>query len=91
MLQPDTPATLMTGLASARRAAGLSQASLAKRLGTHKKSVTRWENGHNLPDLPMLFFLADTLHVAPTDLIPSLATRMNGTLAWPISTEGATA
>lgn len=34
-----------------RRRAGLSQAALAEELGVQQASVSRWENGHDLPSL----------------------------------------
>lgn len=36
-----------------RRRAGLSQAALAEELGVRQASVSRWENGHDLPSLQL--------------------------------------
>ena len=43
----------MTGaalIAEARKRAGLTQAELARRLGTHQPVVARWETGRTNPD-----------------------------------------
>lgn len=43
----------MTGAAliiEARRRAGLTQAELARRLGTHQPVIARWETGRTNPD-----------------------------------------
>lgn len=43
----------MTGatlIAEARKRAGLTQAELARRLGTHQPVVARWETGRTCPD-----------------------------------------
>lgn len=43
----------MTGghlIAEARKRAGLTQAELARRLGTHQSVVARWETGRSRPD-----------------------------------------
>jgi transcriptional regulator with XRE-family HTH domain len=37
-----------------RRAAGLSQAALAERIGTTQSAVSRWEHGHEEPRLSTL-------------------------------------
>ncbi|MDP2624172.1 MAG: helix-turn-helix transcriptional regulator [Actinomycetota bacterium] len=44
----------MTGaylIAEARKRAGLTQAELAARLGSHQSVVARWETGRSRPDL----------------------------------------
>lgn len=38
-------------IAEARKRAGLTQAALAERAGTHQSVVARWEGGRNTPDL----------------------------------------
>ncbi|MEQ8335338.1 helix-turn-helix transcriptional regulator [Nisaea sp.] len=41
-------------LISARKAAGLTQASLAKRMGTQQSVIARMENGGRLPSFEMV-------------------------------------
>lgn len=67
--------TLCTGLAPARKAKGYTQKHVAKLLGVHEDTLSRWETGANLPDLPTLFVLADLLSTTPVDLMPSLAKK----------------
>ena len=72
-----TPAayTILTGLASTRRARGFTQLELARLLGVSKTTVHRYETGWRIPTIPDLFHMADILGVACTDLIPELARR----------------
>ena len=53
--------TVMIGrnIAEARKRAGLSQEKLAEKIGVTAQAVSKWENGHNTPDLDNLFLLAD--------------------------------
>lgn len=59
---------------AARRHAGVTQAELARRLGTRQSVVSRWERGHDEPRLSTLSRvaracgLAVTLHVEPDDV-----------------------
>jgi transcriptional regulator with XRE-family HTH domain len=48
------PVELGALLGRARRAAGLSQAELARRLGTTQSAVSRWERGREEPRLSTL-------------------------------------
>lgn len=47
----------------------LTQEQLAERLGVSNRSVSRWENGNNLPDLDLLVALARTLEVEVGELL----------------------
>jgi len=58
-----------------RKAAGLTQAVLAERLGVSQPTIVRWEDGTRSPDLPSLFALADVLGIAPADLLTSEPSR----------------
>ena len=60
--------TYMAGLASARRAAGLTQEQLADRLGSKRVTVTNWENGRMWPSARWLPQLAELLHCTIEDL-----------------------
>ena len=46
-------------IAKARKDAGLSQQELAERVGVSVQAVSKWENGHNLPDIENLMQIAD--------------------------------
>jgi transcriptional regulator with XRE-family HTH domain len=47
----DGPATLIR---EARRRAGITQAELARRLGTTQSVISRWERGHDAPRVDTL-------------------------------------
>jgi transcriptional regulator with XRE-family HTH domain len=63
------PSTVAERLASAREAAGLSSAQLARRLGVQTRTLTGWENGRSEPRANRLFMLAGVLDVTPAWLI----------------------
>jgi transcriptional regulator with XRE-family HTH domain len=46
--------TSRTLIVEARKRAGLTQASLAARLGSHQSVVARWESGRSRPDFETL-------------------------------------
>lgn len=56
-------------LRDAREEAGLTQQRLAERINCDVKSISRWENGHRLPDLADLVLLADGIGVPLSDLV----------------------
>lgn len=56
-------------LSSLRRREGLTQEALGEKIGVTNKTVSRWENGNNLPDIEMLQVLGDTFHVSVDQLI----------------------
>jgi transcriptional regulator with XRE-family HTH domain len=82
---PDLPHRLQ----AARRAAGLTQAEVARQLGVHPMSVSSWERGVMTPEESKLARLAELYGVAPASLryggehapverpehVPSLALR----------------
>ncbi len=43
----------------ARKKAGFTQEELAERIGVTPQAVSKWENGHNLPDLENLLLIAE--------------------------------
>lgn len=57
-------------LAEARRAAGLSQRALAKKLGVSKAMVSMLEGGFRTPRGDLLMRLARTLDVSAESLMP---------------------
>lgn len=52
-----------------RLAKGYTIRGLAKATSIAPSSITKWENGHNLPDLICVGILAQVLKVSPWDLL----------------------
>ena len=52
-----------------RKARNLTQEQLAEKFGVTQRSVSRWENGKNLPDISLLIELADFYDVDIRELI----------------------
>ena len=48
-----------TCIANARRRAGFTQEELAEKCGVSVQAVSKWENGHNLPDIENLMHIAE--------------------------------
>ncbi|MCT8972862.1 helix-turn-helix domain-containing protein [Microbaculum marinisediminis] len=63
------PSTTADRVKSAREAAGLSTAQVARRLGVTTRTLASWENGRSAPRANRLFMLAGVLDVTPTWLI----------------------
>lgn len=54
---------------TARRDAGLTQETLAERVGRDRKTIVRWENAYSVPDLDDLLLVAHALDVPLVDLV----------------------
>lgn len=52
-----------------RKQKGLTQGQLAEMLGVSDRSVSRWENGNNMPDLSILVELADYYEIDIREII----------------------
>lgn len=52
-----------------RKESSLTQKQLAEHLGVSGRTVSRWENGNNLPDLTVLIELADYYQVGLRELL----------------------
>lgn len=52
-----------------RKQKGLTQEQLAEMLGVSDRSVSRWENGNNMPDLSILVELADYYEIDIREII----------------------
>lgn len=63
------PVKFGKNLSSLRRREGLTQEALGEKIGVTNKTVSRWENGNNLPDIEMLQILGNTFHVSVDQLI----------------------
>ena len=48
---------------------GLSQSMLAEKMHVSREAVSKWENGHNLPDASIMLQLAEMLNVTVDDLL----------------------
>lgn len=60
---------IKTNLVKYRKAAGLTQAQLAEKLGYSDKSVSKWEREEGVPDIYILKEIADLYGVTVNDLI----------------------
>lgn len=70
--QADMDDTLGGRIVSAREAAGLTTAQLARRLGVKSATLQNWETDRSEPRSNKLFMLAGLLNVSPTWLINGL-------------------
>ncbi len=64
----DIKSIVAKNLGELRRARGLTQAELAEKFNYSDKAVCRWENGDTLPDINMLYALADFYGITMNDL-----------------------
>lgn len=60
---------MIVSLADRRGKIGLTQEELAKRLGTDRTTVVKWEKGKSFPRPQMLIRLAEVLGCTPNDLL----------------------
>ena len=60
---------LGANIASYRKRARLTQASLAEKLNFSDKAVSKWERGESVPDLPTIVQLAEVFGVTVNDLL----------------------
>ena len=56
-------------IAELRKEKGMTQEQLGERLCVNSRSVSRWENGHGMPDISLLLTLADVLGVTVQELL----------------------
>lgn len=56
-------------IAELRKGKKLTQEQFAERLGVNNRTVSRWENGHCMPDLALLGIIADELGVSISELL----------------------
>ncbi len=56
-------------LASLRKEKGLTQESLAERIGVTNKTISRWETGTYMPDIEMLLILGEQFDVTVNELL----------------------
>ena len=70
-------------IAFERKKAGLTQEELAEKIGITAQAVSKWENGHNLPDIENLMFIAEILNVPYIELLAG-ESRRKGSAAYRI-------
>lgn len=63
------PLTIGEKIALRRRIAGLSQESLAARLGVSRQAVSRWETSESLPDAEKIVQLCQILGISADELL----------------------
>lgn len=56
-------------LAQLRREQGLTQEQLGEKLGVTNKTISRWENGNNMPDIEMLGLISREFDVTINELV----------------------
>ena len=56
-------------IAKLRKENNLTQEALGEKLGVTNKTISRWENGHYLPDIEMLQLLSKEFNVSINELI----------------------
>lgn len=56
-------------IAESRKAKKLTQEELAEKLGVNNRTISRWENGHNMPDVSLYKTLCETLEISIEELI----------------------
>ncbi len=71
-----------------RKKKEMTQQALADALNVSATAISKWENGHSLPDITMLEPLSTILDISITDLV--LGTRSNNNMSDNISKETST-
>lgn len=60
-----------------RKEKELTQEELAEKFNLSSKSISRWETGHNMPDIDVLIELADFYDVSINEIIHGEKNNMN--------------
>ena len=55
-------------IAACRKERGMTQAVLAEKLGITDRAISKWENGHSLPDAAIMPQLCELLNISLTEL-----------------------
>ena len=75
-------------IAELRKEKGMTQEQLGERLGVNSRSVSRWENGHGMPDISLLLTLADVLGVTVQELLEGSRREIESGNAGVVTYEG---
>ena len=52
-----------------RKEKGLTQVELAEKLGVSNRTVSKWDNGNNLPDFSMFNILCEELNISINEFL----------------------
>lgn len=63
------PVKIGKRIAELRRKEGLTQEALGEKLGVSNKTISRWENGNDMPDIEMLPLLAREFKISIDELL----------------------
>lgn len=74
----DLRGVMGAGIRAMRKQRGMSQAALAAAIGLEPKYLSRWENGHRLPEQETLDRLAEVLECHWTDFIAAGREALDG-------------
>ncbi len=75
-------------IAELRKEKGMTQEQLGAKLGVNSRSVSRWENGHGMPDISLLLELADVLGVTVQELLEGSRREMESGNTGVVTYEG---
>lgn len=75
-------------IAELRKEKSMTQEQLGDRLGVNSRSVSRWENGHGMPDISLLLELADVLGVTVQELLEGSRREIESGNAGVVTYEG---
>lgn len=70
-VETDLRKTIAENLIHYRKQAGLTQQELSEQIHYSDKSISKWERGEGLPDVPTLVKLAEVFGVSPAALLES--------------------
>ena len=62
-------------ISALRKEKGLTQEQLGEQLGVTQKTISRWENGRNMPDIAMLPILCEELDITIAELMNGMRSQ----------------
>ena len=65
-----------TFIASLRKESGMTQAELGDKVGVTDRAVSRWENGHNLPDIMVMEKISEVFGITLIELMNGQKTEV---------------
>lgn len=64
-------------IGAGRKKCGLTQEAFAAKIGVSAQAVSKWENGHNLPDIDNLLIIAEVLKIPYASLVEDEKDEIN--------------